>query len=168
MNYTEYYKTRKLLADGSSNAKMAKNELKTFGLSLIPHSLNTLGENICKFSTKECRAACLNTSGHGRFNNVQEARLKKTDYFVNNKPAFIHQLYRELYRINAKGKAAIRLNVVSDVDWEAEFNKFDLSLKEFGNIIFYGYTKNPYMIEFNDNPNYHFTFSFSGWKLEMV
>ncbi len=161
-DYAEYYKKRKLLADGKTNAKMAKNSMKTYGLSLIPHKLNSKAENLCKFSTRECRNACLNTSGHGKFSNVQIARKQKTDYFVEQKDAFIKQLYSELKAIDAKGQAAIRLNVVSDVDWEAEMQERGLSLKDFKNIIFYGYTKNPFMIESNDNPNYHFTFSFSG------
>ena len=58
----KYYSNKKLLANGSSNTKLAKNTVKTYGLSLIPHSLNTKGVNLCKFSTKECRSLCLNKS----------------------------------------------------------------------------------------------------------
>lgn len=166
MNYIEYYKNKKLLSDGKTNTKLAKNVLQTYGLSLIPHSLNTKGENLCKYSTKECRAMCLNMSGRAGFNSVQKARLTKTDFFVSDKTTFVNKLYNELKTIDLKGKSAVRLNVVSDVNWENELQKIGHSMKEFKNIIFYGYTKDPFMIENNDIDNQHLTFSFSGgnWK----
>lgn len=166
MNLVEYFEKKKLLSDGKSNTKMAKNSLQTYGLSLIPHSLNSSGVNLCKFSTKECRTMCLNMSGRAGFNMVQQARLHKTDYFVQNKEMFINKLYQELSGINKKGHAAVRLNVVSDVNWEYEFNQLEYSLGEFPNIQFYGYTKDPFQVEANNLENQHFTFSFSGgnWK----
>lgn len=166
-NLVDYYKSKKLLSDGKTNTKMAKNKLQTYGLSLIPHSLNTKGENLCKFSTKECREMCLNMSGRAGFNSVQEARLKKTDFFVNHKDLFIKKLYGELEQIEAKGeKCLIRLNVVSDVNWYEEFKKRGYNIGKFKNIIFYAYTKDPFQIENNDLDNQHFTFSYSGgnWK----
>lgn len=164
MNHVEYYKSKKLLSDGKTNAKLAKNNLKTYGLSLIPHSLNSKKENLCKFSTAECRKSCLNMTGQGAFSSVQIARLNKADYFVNHKSDFINKLYGELSTINKKGKAAIRLNVISDVDWEGEMKKNGKSLGEFKNITFYGYTKNPELINGNNLDNQHYTFSFSGYN----
>lgn len=136
-NYIEYYKKKNLLSDGKTNTKLAKNKLKTYGLSLIPHSLNTKGENLCKFSTPECRRLCLNMSGRAGFNSVQMARLNKTDFFVNHRDVFISKLCGELDSINKKGKAAVRLNVVSDVDWQEEMKKFGKSMGDFPNITFY-------------------------------
>jgi hypothetical protein len=167
MNYIEYYKTRKLLSDGKSNTKMAKNKTKTYALSLIPHSLNSKGENLCKFSTKECRAMCLNMTGRAGFTMVQQARLNKTDFFVYHKQEFVTKLYNELVDINKKGeKCLIRLNVVSDVPWADEFQSRGYNLAELQNITFYAYTKDPFQIENNVLPNQHFTFSYSGgnWK----
>ncbi len=163
MNYIQYYQDKKLLSDGKTNTKLAKNKTRTYGLSLIPHSLNSKGENICKYSTKECRSMCLNMTGRAGFNSVQIARLNKTDYFVNHKKEFTEKLYKELEAINKKGnKVLVRLNVVSDVDWEAEMQKISKSLGDFKNITFYAYTKNPFVIEANKLDNQHFTFSFSG------
>lgn len=163
MNYLEYFKSKKLLSDGKTNTKLAKNKTQTYGLSLIPHSLNSKGENLCKYSTKECRAMCLNMSGRAGFNSVQTARLNKTNYFVYHKPHFINKLYNELSAIdNKKSKVLVRLNVVSDVDWEAEMKKEGKSLGDFKNILFYAYTKNPFVIEENKLDNQHFTFSYSG------
>lgn len=162
MNYIEYYKKKKLLADGKTNTKMAKNKTQTYGLSLIPHSLNSK-ENLCKFSTKECRNVCLNMTGRAGFNSVQQARLNKTNFFVEHKDLFINKLYGELETIEKKGvKSLVRLNVVSDVDWQTEFAKRQYDLNKFKNIIFYAYTKNPFQIEANNSKNHHFTFSYSG------
>lgn len=158
----QYYEKKDLLAKGSTNTKLAKNGMETYGLSLIPANLNSLGENLCKYSTKECRAMCLNTAGRGKFDTIQVARKMKADFFVQHRRLFIDKLYNELLKIDKKGKAAIRLNVISDVDWEEEFQLFGKSLKDFNNILFYGYTKNPFIVQFNDNPNCHYTFSFSG------
>lgn len=164
MDYGIYYAKKKLLSDGSSNTKMAKNKMKTFGLSLIPHSLNSSGENLCKFSTKECRSMCLNMSGRAGFTMVQQARLHKTDYFIQHRQEFLRKLYRELEDINKKDKAAVRLNVVSDVDWEMEFNKIHLTLGDLKNITFYAYTKDFFQVENNNLDNQHFTFSYSGYN----
>lgn len=163
MDLLNYFEKKKLLSDGKSNTKMAKNKTKTYGLSLIPHSLNTKGENLCKFSTKDCRAMCLNMTGRAGFNSVQQARVHKTDYFVYHKPHFLSKLHKELEAIEKKGeRCLVRLNVVSDVDWISEFEREKIDLGKFKNITFYAYTKNPFAIEANKLDNQHFTFSYSG------
>ena len=48
------------------------------------------------------------------------------------------------------------------MDWETEMSKISKSLGDFKNIIFYAYTKNPFVIESNKLDNQHFTFSYSG------
>lgn len=163
MDLVKYFESKKLLSDGKTNTKMAKNSTKTYGLSLAPHKLNTKGENLCKFSTKECRAMCLNMSGRAGMNNIQIARVRKTDFFVYHKDLFINKLYNELENINKKNeKSLVRLNVVSDVNWYKEFKFRGLDISKFNNIIFYAYTKDFNQIEDNDIPNQHFTFSYSG------
>jgi len=163
MDLLNYFEKKKLLADGKTNTKMAKNSMQTYGLSLVPHKLNSSGINLCKYSTKECRAMCLNMTGRAGFDSVQTARVYKTDYFVNHKPHFLQKLYKELQDINSKGtKCLVRLNVVSDVSWAEEFEKQKMDLGQFKNITFYAYTKNPFQIEANKLENHHFTFSYSG------
>lgn len=167
MDLIKYFDKKSLLADGKSNTKMAKNSTQTYGLSLVPHTLNDKKENLCMFSTKECRAVCLNMTGRAAFDNVQQARLHKTNFFVYHKEDFINKLYSELEAIERKGqKCLVRLNVVSDVDWESEFKRFGKTMGDFKNILFYAYTKNPFQIENNVLDNQHFTFSYSGgnWK----
>lgn len=163
MDYIKYFKDRKLLSDGKTNTKLAKNKTQTYGLSLIPHSLNTKGENICPFSTKDCRSLCLNMTGRAGFDSVQQARLRKTDFFIHHKKEFTEKLYSELAAIDKRKKEVlVRLNVVSDIDWETEMGKIGKSLGDFKYITFYAYTKNPFVIEANKLNNQHFTFSFSG------
>jgi hypothetical protein len=164
MNFIEYYKDKSLLSSGKSNTKMAKNEVSTFGLSLIPHSLNSSGTNLCKFSTKECRKSCLNFSGRAGMSKIQEARKKKTDFFIEQEKEFVEKLWNELSSIDKKGDSAVRLNVVSDVNWEDVFNKYGKSMKQLNNVIFYDYTKDHFKVVANDNPNYNLTYSFSGYN----
>ena len=137
MNLIEYFEKRTLLTDGKSNTKTAKNSVKTYYLSLQPTDLNSKGENLCKFSTKECRQACLQFAGRQSFDNVVQSRSRKTEFFVNHKIEFLTKLWGELEKLNLKGEVAIRLNLLSDVNWEEEFSKIGKSLGELSKIQFY-------------------------------
>jgi hypothetical protein len=164
MSLIAYFEKKKLLSDGKSNTKMAKNKMETYGLNLIPHSLNSKRINLCKFSTKECRKMCLNSSGRAGMNNIQEARKLKTDFFIEHEKEFVSKLWKELETLNKKGNCAVRLNVVSDVDWEKVFNKYNISLGELKNLTLYDYTKDYLKIDMNNLDNYHLTYSFSGYN----
>ena len=148
----------------SNNTKIKKGEKigwLTLGLSLSPSTLS--GKNFCSFASEGCAAACLNTSGMGVFSNVQEARLKKSRFFIEQKEAFLAQLNKEIRLAikNAKKKGmrlAVRLNVLADLPWE---NLIDMSA--YPEVMFYDYTPNPKrMIAFlqGEMPaNYQLTFS---------
>ena len=65
-----------------SQTKMAKGErfgYKTAILHLAPYKLS--GKNVCPKASAACAAACLNTSGRGQMNSVQDARINKTNAF---------------------------------------------------------------------------------------
>jgi hypothetical protein len=168
MDLIKYFEKKALLTDGKSNTKTAKNSMPTFYLSLQPTNLNSKKENLCKFSTKECRTACLQFAGRQSFSNVVESRSRKTEFFVNHKDMFVRKLWAELFNLNFKmgktgEKAAVRLNLLSDVDWQKEF--LDESLPDmsvFPNIQFYDYTKDHFKIVSSQLSNYNLTFSFSG------
>jgi hypothetical protein len=167
MDLITYFKTHKLLSKGADNKKMAKNKLTTYYLALRPHTMNTAGVNLCRFSTKECRSSCLNGSGFGNMASAQAGRLRKTDFFVSHRTAFLEQLWRELGQLNEKHRrVAVRLNTFSDVDWEFEFTRMGKTLESFKHIIFYDYTKSHIKAMFNMVENYHLTLSYSGhnWK----
>jgi hypothetical protein len=165
MDYRQYFKDRKLLTDGSSNTKTAKNSMKTYYLSLQPTDLNSKQMNLCRFSTKECRNQCLQYAGRQGFDNVVKSRTNKTEFLVNYPVEFITKLYGELEELNKKGNIAIRLNLLSDLNWDAEFEKnlgSEYSLADFPNIQFYDYTKDHFKLMANNIPNYDLTLSFSG------
>ena len=166
MNYIEYFRKRTILTDGKSNTKTAKNSMSTFYLSLQPTDLNSKKLNLCRFSTKECRNACLQFAGRQSFNNVVLSRQRKTEYLINHEKHFVDKMYEELKTLNQKGNVAIRLNLLSDVDWEEKLNIFNKSLSEFSNIQFYDYTKSFDKVYNNKVSNYNLTFSFSGYNLD--
>lgn len=157
---------KKLLTDGKSNTKTAKNSMHTYYLSLQPTNLNSMGENLCKFSTKECRQACLQFAGRQSFSNVVQSRTRKTEYFVTRREEFLKELWAELEVLNQKGKCAIRLNLLSDVNWENEFSTIGKNLATLRKIQLYDYTKDPLKIVGSQVKKYNFTFSYSGgnWR----
>ena len=148
----------------TTNTKIKKGEKfgwTTFGLSLAPANLS--GKQLCPHRSKGCELACLNTAGMGVFSNVQEARIAKSKYLIEEKNSFISQLKKELIAAEKKAKKlgmkiAVRLNVLSDLPW---YNMIEMS--EYPNIQFYDYTPNvSRMIQFlrGELPeNYHLTFS---------
>lgn len=168
LDLLKYFEKKALLTDGKSNTKTAKNAMATYYLSLQPTDLNSKGENLCKFSTKECRTACLQFAGRQSFSNVVESRSRKTEFFVNYRIAFLVKLWNELHQLNKKGKVAVRLNLLSDVDWDKEFKAIHetWSLDNFPAIQFYDYTKDHLKVMANRVTNYDLTLSFSGhnWK----
>lgn len=165
MNYIEYFKKRKLLSSGKANTKTAKNEYETYYLSLQPTDLNSKKENLCAFSTKECRTQCLQYAGRQGFSNVVQSRSNKTEYFINNRKEFLTQLWGELKDLNdSKRKIAIRLNLLSDVNWELQFEEIGKRMSELKNIQFYDYTKDHFKVNLNGLKNYHLTYSYSGYN----
>lgn len=165
-NYIETFKKRSLLSEGTTNAKTAKNSLKSYILYLSPYTKNSKGVNICPNASKGCIFACLDTSGMGIFSNVQFARIQKTDFYIYQRQAFINKLLNELMRLNKKAaklgeKFAIRLNGTSDLDFIAIIkNRTDVDiLQDMPNLIFYDYTKTIGKVKKYVGSNYVLTFS---------
>jgi len=148
----------------TANTKIKKGEKygwTTFGLSFAPANLS--GKQLCPHRSDGCEFSCLNTAGMGVFSNVQEARIAKTKYFIDERLVFISQLKRELVAAEKHAKKigmkiAVRLNVLSDLPW---YNIIEMS--DYPNIQFYDYTPNlERMIQFLQKKlpkNYHLTFS---------
>jgi hypothetical protein len=97
--------------------------------------------------------------------SVQQARIRKADWFVNDRESFVTQLFNELWYLEMKAvrqgiKIAVRLNGTTDIDWE---NIINLSLLQ--NIQFYDYTKRlGRAMQYGNNwtiSNYHLTYSAS-------
>lgn len=166
MDYKEIFKKKKLLTEGKGNSKTAKNKRKTYYLTLQPVNSNTKRINLCKFSTKECRDRCLQYAGRQSFTNVVMSRITKTEFFVNYNEDFIKQLWKELKELNkSKDPIAVRLNMLSDVDWAYYLETYGYDMGTLTNIQFYDYTKDHLKLIMRKAPkNYDFTFSFSGYN----
>ena len=163
-----------LLSKGSTNAKLAKNERESFIMYLSPHTNNSKGINLCTNATIECVLACLYDSGFASvFASVNEARQRRTEFYVTDKENFIIQLAKEIneFILNADGKEVLfRLNGTSDLDFLYMLKKyadFDF-MKTPDNVFFYDYTKIFGKIKKygHCSDKYKQTFSFSGENKE--
>jgi hypothetical protein len=116
-----------LLSQGSTKIEKS-NKLSDEWFSrimyLAPHNLADGKRTLCPFSIKaNCYEACLNTSGHGKFSNVQQSRIRKSLLFLNDQDEFMQQLVQDVHTFlrecKRKGKKpALRLNGTSDIQWE--------------------------------------------------
>ena len=145
----------------------------TYILHLAPGSLS--GKNTCPKATAGCLSACLNTAGRGGMfkkgentNNIQKARIRKTQLFYNNRDEFMALLVKDItLAIKQSAKVGLipvfRLNGTSDLSWE----KYPVTINgvvytnifsAFENVQFYDYTK---VIgrKVKGISNYHLTFS---------
>jgi hypothetical protein len=159
----------KLLSTNTKLEKGIKKSWKTLGLSLAPANLS--GKQLCPHRSAGCEYSCLNLSGMGVFSNVQEARINKSKFLIENRNEFLAQLEKELTNLHKRAtkgaKIAVRLNVLSDLPWH---NLIDM--ESFPLINFYDYTPNPKrMIQFLRGglpSNYHLTFSRKENNQQMV
>ena len=153
----------------TNNAKTIKGEkqnYKTYILYMSPAYQNDKNINLCSHATKGCIESCLFKSGFGGiYTSVQNARIRKSNYFLNDRVNFLLQLKKEIQNAikNQKEgeKLAFRLNGTTDINFEKfkiEENKNIFEL--FPNVQFYDYTKNYVRLEKRTLPkNYHITFS---------
>jgi len=142
----------------------------SFILHLAPADLS--GRETCPKRTAGCTAACLNTAGRGGMfkrgentNMIQKARIRKTQYFFNERDAFMLDLYKDIQKAikfaERQGLTPVfRLNGTSDLSWEkytvgtTDMNLFQL----FPTVQFYDYTK-VLGRKVAQYKNYHLTFS---------
>ena len=150
----------------TANPKIQKGTEKgylSFILHLAPATLS--GHEVCPKRTKGCTDACLNTAGRGGMfkrgettNTIQKARIRKTEYFFNDRQAFIADLVADIKKgikfADKQGlKPVFRLNGTSDLSWE----KYGV-IEQFPTVQFYDYTK-VLGRKIASLPNYHLTFS---------
>ena len=169
----------KLLSTGNPKIlKGLKQGYNTYILHLAPANLS--GYEVCAKRTKGCTDACLNTAGRGGMfkkgettNVIQQARIRKTKMFFENRAEFMKQLVADIeLAIKQSAKKNLipvfRLNGTSDLAWE----KYEVTVTDksgrsivFRNIFeafpfvqFYDYTK-ILGRRVSNIPNYHLTFS---------
>ena len=160
----------------NSSAKIKKNgkvsNNYTYVIYLAPH--NTSGYPVCPYSTPECRKGCLYASGRVKIeqncgkNTIQNARIKKTQLFFEEKDFFMQWMIAEMKSYKAKAERdgyafSARLNGTSDIDWEDVYFEGKNIMQHFPETQFYDYTKNPNRMLTETMPdNYHLTFSYTG------
>jgi hypothetical protein len=164
----------KLLSVGNPKVlKGLKQGYNTYILHLAPADLS--GYQTCPKATAGCKAACLNTAGRGGMfkkgentNTIQQARIRKTKMFFENRSEFMAQLVKDIelgikQSIKKDLVPVFRLNGTSDLSFEKYEvvrngvlyrNIFDA----FADIQFYDYTK-VLGRKVNNIKNYSLTFS---------
>ena len=157
----------KLLSE--SNPKTLKGQshgFLTFIMHLAPGSLS--GFNVCPGASAGCLFSCLNTAGRGHMKNIQDARIRRTRLFFEDRPTFMAKLVDEvskgIRKAERKGLIPVfRLNGTSDIRWETVpvsvvgGQDFRNIFEMFPNTQFYDYTK--LANRRNIPANYHLTFS---------
>ena len=127
-----------LLNTNGGNTKILKSEkgtdYKIASLSMRPDIILCPSQIIA-----ECKKDCLVSAGRGAMSSIENIRQAKTDFFHNDKKAFLELLLKEIDKFRLKCKragfrAAYRLNTISDVNWS---KYIDFSL--FGDCLFYAY-----------------------------
>ena len=157
----------KLLSE--SNPKTLKGESKgymTFIMHLAPGSIS--GFNVCPGASKGCLFSCLNTAGRGHMKGIQDARIRRTRLFFEDRTTFMAMLVDEvskgIRKAERKGLIPVfRLNGTSDIRWETVpvsvvgGQDYPNIFEAFPNTQFYDYTK--LANRRNIPANYHLTFS---------
>ena len=145
---------------GTQNYKTVKGEKQgviTGILYLAPASIS--GWNVCPKASEGCKKACLYKAGKGGLNSVQLARIKKTEFYYNNRKEFIDLLRKDIKSLIKKAQnknmiPAVRLNGTSDLNFLTTG-----IIEEFPQVRFYDYTKVLNRFYKSLPSNYSLTFS---------
>lgn len=165
----------------TGNPKLMKGQAQGY-LSSVLHlaPANLSGKEVCPKRTAGCTAACLNTAGRGGIikagettNVIQQARIRRTKMFFENRTEFVNLLLKEINLAIKKAKKlsltpVFRLNGTSDLSWE----KYEVSngrniFQMFPDVQFYDYTK-VLGRKTAGIKNYHLTFSNADGNLNDV
>ncbi len=163
------YRTKNLLSIGNDakTVKGLKKGILTGVMYLAPNTIS--GYQVCPNASEGCIAACLYTSGHGRFTNIQTARINKTKWFFEDRETFMETLVKNVESLIRKAHKlnlipAVRPNGTSDIAWEkikCERNgvTYNSIIEAFPEIQWYDYTKILGRKKALRLDNYHLTFS---------
>lgn len=153
----------------STDAKTTKGEAIGFltGILYLAPATTTKWNTCSMAKIAECDKACLYTAGRGAFSSVQQARIRKTEWFFTDRDSFMLQLAEDISKLIRKAKKLglqplVRLNGTSDIRWESieVANSGNNIFEFFPDVQFYDYTKD---VNRKDLPtNYDLTFSYSG------
>ena len=143
---------------------------------MAPHSTGGVG-NLCPNASEGCKSLCLGKySGQASLvkdlengtNNVRESRIRKAEYFMQDRKAFMSEMtdhVRDLVKKSVKDKLklCVRPNGSTDIAFEYTKTKGGQSLPDrFPDVQFVDYTKSMKRVLNPKRPNnYHLTFSLS-------
>ena len=144
------------------NAKTPKGEEYGWGSFVMfgaPHKVS--GYNACAGSSAGCRELCIFYAGMGIFPNVQQARIKRTVMYFEERDKFLNLVNSDI--ISAMRwcserdlKPCFRLDGTTDLGVAKHF------VKEYANVQFYDYTKCTSRLRISNSfDNWHLTFSLS-------
>ena len=151
----------------AKTVKGLKKGVLTGVLYLAPAMVS--GYQVCPNATDGCSAACLYTSGHGKFTKTQNARINKTKWFFEDRESFMQVLVKDIDSLIRKANReglipAVRLNGTSDIAWEKikvvrDGVEYRSLMDAYPDIQWYDYTKILGRKRALAMPNYHLTFS---------
>jgi len=158
----------KLMDRSQGNLKLRKTQndvFNPFDLPLYVASLSLFPDSITCPGSKAagCMDPCLKETGNGAiYPEVNEARKRKTQFFHEQKDDFLKLLKHELnlhdqHAKRTNRKAVVRLNVISDIDYE----NYGIP-QAFPDVFFYDYTKRAARLTKPLPDNYQLMFSYSG------
>jgi len=143
---------------------------------MAPHSTGGVG-NLCPNASDGCKSLCLGKySGQASLvkdlengtNNVRESRIRKAEYFMQDRKAFMSEMtdhVKDLVKKSVKDKLklCVRPNGSTDIAFEYTKTKDGQSLPDrFPDVQFVDYTKSMKRVLNPKRPsNYHLTFSLS-------
>lgn len=129
------------------NEKTPKGEALGYLTAILYLAPATLagGKTVCPHSTEACREGCLFHAGRGRTPRVFNARIRRTEFWLEAPDLFLERLADDLEIMERVAdqhgmRLAIRLNGTSDVLWERDAP--DL-FTAFPRARFYDYTRAP-------------------------
>jgi hypothetical protein len=151
---------------GESSAKTIKGEKIGYLTGIVYLVPDEILCPLAKFAG--CFEGCLKSAGRGAFNSVQQAREAKTQFFYNNREAFMLSLCADVWSLVNKAKRIglnplVRPNGTSDIAFENIIVHDEKTIFQlFPDVQFYDYTKHPLRkLDGKTAGNYDLTYSFS-------
>lgn len=160
-------KVGRLCREWADGTKPAPRWWDEYVLSVDGGLSKLLIADMCPKASEGCKAACLDTAGHGGFSpSVPIGRARKTVLWVLHRQLFWKLLRRDVEKLaKAAAKrgllAQVRGNGTSDIRWE-KYAEFRAICADFPQVRFYDYTKYPIRARLRGMPdNYRLTYSLS-------
>ena len=145
-----------------NNNKTVKGEKHGYATFIFYGAPNTIsGYNTCANSSEGCRANCIYYSGYGAMKTVQNARIRKTKMYFEERHDFLSLVNMDIksaikFCIHNNIKPAFRLDGTTDIGLAKHF------VRLYPKFQFYDYTKIMKRVKLAENhENWHVTYSLS-------